>query len=564
MSARVEHEGDSFLTITLPIFAEAFEKALERGKFDLQDAPGFRGHLSLPRFLGGFLNQVFDRRTGDVLPNPSVEAIRSVRQLTLIFKKVERETSESRKAAAERKYIETEESLEATEEALTTQQRRAFSVAFALLYSNVLNALSERIERLELEPSHGPGSTQDKLLGNRKFDSPLWTERLEMLFPFGYYCSSNWARDLEPEIFLAPEDEPPVQVVFVPKTLKTPRVIAMEPTHMQYVQQGLMRTLVPLLEKSEFGRSQGFSDQEPNRALARKGSLDGSIATIDLSEASDRVLNSLIIGAMSPWPVVNDAVQVSRSTHSRLPSGRVIALRKFASMGSALCFPIEVMAFSAIVLMGLCKAGYTLEQATQLFREGAVRVYGDDIIVPVDSVSFVEDTLEVYGLKVNRSKSFSNGRFRESCGGDYFAGEWVTPIRLRKDLPSTKQHVSEIISINATANQLWYQGYDRAAAYLHSICESILRIYPNVDPQSEVIGRWSFMPTVDRHNTQLQRAEVRGWKLRAPLPPSHAGDRGALYKTLRYRWDDPLHKGHLERAGRPLAYTLKQGWSAVV
>jgi hypothetical protein len=563
MISRVEHEGDSFLTIALPNFASDFERSLELGFVPSDAFLGFKKRHGLPVFLRGFLHGVFDKSTAVILPSVNTECVRSIRQLCLLFKKVEIPTTPERDRSAARKYKDTEVSLKHVRASLSGQQVRRFNIAFRNLYSDVLNSLTRDIEGLRLEMRHGPGSVQDGLQGNRKYDFPRWTERLEPLFPYGYYCSHNWAARPEPDELLDPEHEPPVKVVFVPKTQKTPRVIAMEPTHMQYVQQGIMQSLVSLLESCEFGPSQGFSDQDANRALAREGSLTGEFATIDLSEASDRVLNVLIIAAMFPWTTVKDAIQACRSTRSELQDGSTVLLEKFASMGSALCFPIEVMAFSAIVLIGLQEAGYTLKEALQLFREGKVRVYGDDIIVPTDSVSCVEESLERFGLLVNRSKSFSNGLFRESCGGDYFSGEWVTPIRVRQILPSTRHHVKEIVSWSATANQLWEAGYDRAAEYMHETVQALIKVYPNVGPNSEILGRLSFEPQVDRHNALLNRGEVKGWKPSRPPLSTRPGASGSLFKTLRWRWTDPTQRDHLVRGGRSSVYALQQRWSAV-
>lgn len=563
---RVEHEGDGFLTITLPQFCSDFEECLELGWISPNHFIGFKKWRRLPAFLHGFVMEVFDARTGILHGQPSVNAIRAVRQLCLVFKKIERETTDLRKHKAELGYINCELDLERVDRQLSAEQRHAFNVAFAWLYSDSLNRLTKAIERLEVRPKHGPGSTQDKLLGNQKWLFPTWTERLETVFPYAYFCTNTWGPfSVYRHKTLPSELEPPVKVVFVPKTQKTPRVIAMEPTHMQYAQQAVMTTLVPILERSKIGKSQGFTDQEPNRILARQGSITGKLATIDLSEASDRVLNSLVEAATSAWPVVHDALQVTRSTRSKLPSGKILPLVKFASMGSALCFPIEVMVFSTLVFMGLQKSGaYTRNEAFRLFTTGEVRIYGDDIIVPADSTLDVEETLEAYGLKVNRSKSFRSGKFRESCGGDYYQGTNVTPVRLRRDLPSRRRQALEIVSINATANQLVNGGYNRAGEYLHSLCEDILGVYPYVSAGSDVLGRESYFPTVDAFCPKLFLAKQRGYVVHAPAPRSSLTGIRALFKALTGDWSDPLHKDHLARAGRPLAVALKLGWSYAV
>jgi hypothetical protein len=560
MLERVEHEGDSFLTITLSNYCSDFEKSLEIGGIDPNLFIGFKKRFGLPVFLQGFLDQVFDRSTGMLREYPSHNAIRAIRQLCLFFKKIERETTDARRRKAEDAYIICEAELGITEEALSDEQRHDFSRAFAWLYSDVLNDLTKVIERLDLTPKHGPGSTQDKLLGNRKFDFPNWTDRLQPLFPYARYATHTW-RKLAGYNFssLPVGSEPPVKVVFVPKTQKSPRVIAMEPTHMQYMQQGIMTTLVPLLEKSRIGASQGFTDQSINRQLAREGSVLGNLATIDLSEASDRVLASLVSDALKPWPVAQEAIMSSRSLRSKLPSGKVLTLRKFASMGSALCFPLEVMVFSAIIFMAMRQTGgYSSAQALDAFAAGKVRVYGDDIIVPTNSVVYVEEFLESFGLKVNRSKSFSIGKFRESCGGDYYDGTDVTPVRARRDLPSSKQHVQEIVSACSTANQLSDGGYELASEYIHGIVEKLLPLYPDVPRGSDLLGRWSYNPQPSGYSSTLHAPFYRGYAPYSNSPQSNLDDYRALFKVFSGHYDDPMYKDHLTRAGRPITYTLKR------
>jgi len=88
VTARVKHEGDEFLTITLPNFCTDFQKSLVEGRVDRNQFQGFAFTGSLPRFLGGFFDLVFDRGTGLLLDEPSVDAIYSIRQLTLMFGKI--------------------------------------------------------------------------------------------------------------------------------------------------------------------------------------------------------------------------------------------------------------------------------------------------------------------------------------------------------------------------------------------------------------------------------------------------------------------------------------------
>lgn len=67
ITRRVEHEGISFLTITLPQFCSDFERSLDEQRIAPTAFTSFRRRGSLPQFLGGFLELVFDRASGRLL-----------------------------------------------------------------------------------------------------------------------------------------------------------------------------------------------------------------------------------------------------------------------------------------------------------------------------------------------------------------------------------------------------------------------------------------------------------------------------------------------------------------
>lgn len=59
VSARVENEGVSFLTITLANFGKDFEKSLDQGAVTNTVFAGYARTGCLPRFLSGFTGLVF-------------------------------------------------------------------------------------------------------------------------------------------------------------------------------------------------------------------------------------------------------------------------------------------------------------------------------------------------------------------------------------------------------------------------------------------------------------------------------------------------------------------------
>jgi len=200
-------------------------------------------------------------------------------------------------------------------------------------------------------------------------------------------------------------------------------------------------------------------DQTPNQRLAREGSLTGALATLDLSEASDRVSNQLVRTMLEDYPHLHWAVDASRSRKADVPGHGVIRLAKFASMGSALCFPFEAMVFLTLIFLGIERESSTLLTRRKLERYvGKVRVYGDDIICPVDSVDSVVSVLTLFGAKVNTGKSFWTGRFRESCGKEYYAGEDISIVRVRREFPTSPKDAARVMSIISLRNQFYKTG----------------------------------------------------------------------------------------------------------
>lgn len=583
LESRVKEEGFSFLTITLPTFAKDLERCLDAGAIDATAFPGFKRRGGLPLFLGGFLALIFDSSSGLLLERPNVDAIFAVRQLCYLYQKIELKCSDARTAHAMKGYIQIEEELKEKYEQIPAEKLSAFRRISSLLYGDVFAALDSLVADLELSPRHGPGSTADGLFANAKFDQHEWTSRLERVLPFGELAIPNWRYyyQLDHVEFLEPDAERPVKVIPVPKTLKTPRIIAVEPTCMQYTQQALTQPLVEMLEAKRSpsirGVAQtrdnlafgfiGFTDQIPNRDLASVASVHGRMATLDLSEASDRVLNQLVIDLLHRFPHFSEAVQATRSTKASVPVGTdriTVDLVKFASMGSALCFPIEAMVFLTTIFVGIEAAlGKPLTRRDILSFRGKVRVYGDDIIVPTDMVVSVISHLEMFSFKVNLSKSFWTGKFRESCGGDYYDGEWVTPVRFRQKWPSSLKDASEVISLVEFRNLLFMNGCWTTTRWLDEKIGKILPHYPFVRDTSPGLGRLTFSPILkgERWDEKLQRPIVKAFVVNTRPPRSNVSGEGALLKCLLRSGDEPFQDPrHLERSGRPRAVGIKPAW----
>ena len=572
VETRVKHEGESFLTITLPNFCTDFQKSLAEGRVDRNQFQGFSFTGSLPRFLGGFLDLVFDRGTGLILDKPNVDAVFAIRQLTLMFGKILLPCSDTRKEAAIEGYIKCEQSVKDSDASRGPQETEDFARISRLLWADLFAKVDNSIANFEVLPKHGPGSTADRLKGNQKYNQSEWTDRLEKVFPAGSFLLPSWKYidNLNRINWLEPGQERPVRVVLVPKTLKTPRIIAIEPTAMQYAQQGILESFEKAILTDDNAKNLiQWKSNVPNQNLALLGSQFGELATLDLSEASDRVSNQLVRTMFRNHPHLDDAVDATRSRKAEvLVKGekKIIRLAKFASMGSALCFPIESLVFMTVIFYGIEKElmrPLTIDDIKSFY--GQVRTYGDDIIVPVRYVRSVVSSLETFGFKVNASKSFWSGYFRESCGKDYFMGEDVSVVRVRRVFPTQQNDAQEIISVVSLRNQLYKRGLWKTTRYLDNVVERIIP-FPAVGENSPILGKHNFTGYESgKICSDLQKPLVKGFKVVSKLPSDKLEDAGALLKFFLKRSEEPfVDRNHLERYGRPESVDIKLRWASAV
>lgn len=565
---RSEHEGLSFLTITLPQFGKDFQYCLDQGVVTPESFLPFKKVGScLPSFLRGFMESVFDSKSGILLSSPSIEAIYAIRQLTLIFSKILLPCTPSRVQDAMDGYVECDREIDEGYGNIPESDLSDFRRISNLLYRSMFSEIEGLIFNSEIVPKHGPGAVAEHLTSNGKYSSRYWPSRLEEVFHVGdfLYPNSRFISNCYDEVdFAEPGAEIPSRVISVPKTQKAPRIIAIEPTPMQFVQQGILERINANLGRTDIGQFICSDDQSPNQRLAQKGSSDGSLATLDLSEASDRVHSELVRLMCSDFPLFEKAIFACRSERASVPGHGDIHLAKFASMGSALCFPFEAMVFLTVIFLGIERSlGYRFTKESDFRRFfGMVRVYGDDIVIPVDYVFNVVALLEVFNFKVSSHKSFWNGRFRESCGKEYYDGHDVSIVKVRRMFPLQRQHVPEVVSLVSLRNQFYCFGCWETVKHLDSILGSILKYLPKVLPSSSALGLHSFLGYIpEKMCEQLHVPLVKAHVLSSKSPRDPLDGSDALLKYFLYRGSQPRDdEEHLERAGRPRVAYIKTRW----
>jgi hypothetical protein len=207
----------------------------------------------------------------------------------------------------------------------------------------------------------------------------------------------------------------------VPKNEDTVRTIAIEPSGNMSLQ--LAAGLYFQYALSHIGLD--ITNQQPkNKILALTGSIDGSLATIDLSKASDMISTDLVRALLpSEWFDLLGSLRSPAIEHD----GKWHDLHMISTMGNGFTFPLMTL-----IILSLVYANRRLRGGPNLFIDwGQTAVFGDDIIIPSREYESLTDVLACAGLIVNHDKSYFEGPFRESCGGDYMNGYNITPFYVK-------------------------------------------------------------------------------------------------------------------------------------
>ena len=250
----------------------------------------------------------------------------------------------------------------------------------------------------------------------------------------------------------------------VPKTAKTDRSIASEPSINVFYQLALGRQLRQRLARRPRNYRNHGGDlvyksyagwdldraQDVHRQVAETSSVTREYATLDLSNASDTVARVLVeILLPRRWFEALDDLRSKKT----LINNRWVVLEKFSSMGNGFTFELETIIFAAISCAVTRECGGLGLLGCDVFT------FGDDIIVKTDVAHPLKSVLEFLGFDLNMEKSyFDDVPFRESCGGDFFSGKPVRPYFLKECPNGPQDYFAFANGISALAGRLALTG----------------------------------------------------------------------------------------------------------
>lgn len=379
-----------------------------------------------PEVLSQYLEQDLGIQS-DELRSFKADALKK----SLLKKFVARGTDSGFQAAAFKNFLALNEratAFKVPETVLTSSLFRRWRVILErCLMSGDLQAPVVTMARCFELGGTGPGASvgsKDNLFFTKMFNSSLASTSTFLQQHYSVHLSGRW---LEAELLRQQLSSTGLQHVqgsklgSVPKDRTKHRTTCTEPLLNMFYQLGAKNCLEECLLR--FFRLNLEDQQRFNRILACYGSRTGLTATLDLKDASDLISVDLCRHLL-PHAIFRVLMKI-RSQRC-LVGKQYVELGMIATMGNGFCFALMTLLFVSLV------QAVHEENDTEFKLNSTSAVFGDDIIVPSHLYQHMHDALSSVGLVVNTEKSFAEGPFRESCGGDYYLGHDVRGVYIKR------------------------------------------------------------------------------------------------------------------------------------
>jgi len=567
----VESRGLSFLTITLPSFGKEFDRALDLGYCHSWVIPkGIPQKANKPLLFKGLFERIFDVE-GMLKEDADIETVCLLRQLLYCCKRLRLECQPQRVKDTLDEFFAIEAHLPASHEntwdcevpewkdrtghplwgpGSTSQDADLFDLCthpdipwndFRAFCLRIIHGEIGWMPEWDLYPKHGPGATSEATTEVVKYDFQFWPKKLDGRFPFDWFGSGKLDSEYQPI-----DRELPSRLIAVPKTQKGPRLICAEPVAHQWIQQSIWRWLEGRIDSSTILRNSiTFRSQERSRERARLSSIDGKLATIDLSSASDRLSTRLVEYVFQGSNILDGlhacrTRAMSQTISEHHPS--MILLRKFAPMGSACTFPIQTIVFLLLTVWALRLQN---GEAKSLDRKSLIRsfrqvtVFGDDIIAPTAAVETIKLILHECGLKVNSAKTYGGISFRESCGMDAFKGYDVTPAYILEPYDGSPSSMATTVE---TSNNFHTRGLWRVADFVVNQLppQEVKRLYVSTVGEDAILSLRSYNCCGLTRSLSWDKSYQRNYIRVLTVSAKEQRKRGSGYACLtQYFTEDP-------------------------
>ncbi len=623
-----------FFTLTLPSWSKSFTASLAKGDFIPIRGPhsATRKGSVFPKLFSGLTESIFED-CGKLREDAEINAILVLEQLLNAAKKIRMTCDDGTTVKTVQSFLDVEEEVRSPtlnwgSTVLTRdgaiglasdgtppsfrQGLRMFdhhvadTTATSLM--GVIQSVSDRIlsrfelNLPELEPHHGPGAISDRQANASKYQFGNWSEKLNECFPFSEFGLPNLRVGLDTvmtrpsndnlfdglestatELYNLLSKETEVgrfslekvmsKLIAVPKTQKGPRLIAAEPVANMWMQQAIRSVLEQGVRRSPLNNCISFKRQEYSGDLALSSSFTNSHATIDLSDASDRLSCWLVErmfrsnhGLLQAFNAVRtDVLSIVRSKDLPVPkeNPKAVKLKKFSTQGSALTFPVQTIVYALIAIGVFLKdLNVHVDDAGIEWASKEVRIFGDDIIVPTMIAGKVVQALHDLGFKVNATKTFIEGNFRESCGVHGYKGFDITPAYILE--PYDPAGTASVVSLVECSNNFYKKGFVQTAERIRQTLPTIIRDQiPVVGYASGAFGFISrtgadLSPHRSRWNERLQRIEVKVLAIQSKVAKTKIRGDFALHQYFTEK-PNPIDKWESGEARRS-SLSMRTRW----
>lgn len=501
---RLHVEGITFATKRLPDLATAMFRSLETGCTSLPQFSKKRG-TEHPAFLGRLFSLVFCNPD----ENLRTEGLNFLYNFLVSFKKLKGDYPQKVIRKFFSGFVKVDRDLARIDFHAKELRPVLEDVRQQFLHFVEVTDLLGLIEASTPQP--GPGATNRPTEKHMRYRPHVRYNQIERVFQYEDWFYPNWyyafiSDGVHNGLYNFTVNSPMARFKAVPKTYGKPRGVCIEENEMQVFQQLVRKAFYKAIELY-FGDKIALRKQSVNAELALNSSASGTHATIDESEASDRIARELVKNATSLVPKIWTILDALASKYV-IPPIEVkdefpdpIKLNKFAPMGSALCFPVM-----SLIHMFLIKAiirahcsSFTTHDLNEIY------VYGDDIILPVKYTELVYRELPKYGMKLNTDKSFYRSKFRESCGVHAYNGVDITPVYV-KHVPNHNLSDAKA-SVFAVESQLFKKGLYNAAKLHRDLIRTAYGEYPYV-PEGLSLAGFVRPPTGDVLRELKKQAQV--------------------------------------------------------
>lgn len=511
---RYTHEGLSFLTKTLPGLFDSLLNYLETGN---SAYPSFKlKHGAVyPVFLQRLLRPIYEDHTSE----HTVLCMKCLYQLCAAFEKLKGPYKQGVLIKQLDEFVETDNSLskEWSDDQMIVLRKARNLISKIIAGLNPFDVAQSEL----FLPRPGPGATNSPTRKHMRYRPHVDYPQLTEFFKYDEWYSSQSLnyRGYKGTLLSSSVDEasgsvritqslPTSRFKFVHKKFGKPRCICIEQLEVQWLQQGLRRALYSVVENHPLTKGYvSFTDQSINGLKALQASTaHGVHSTIDMSSASDRISRDLVEYLFGDNEELCKSLLSLSTRIIELPKDipykrKYLMAKKFAPMGSALCFPVMALVHFALI------KSIISTKVPQHVNDIPVWVYGDDIILEKAHTDCVFEQLPGFGMKLNLKKSFKNSLFRESCGVHAYNGVIITPTRL-KSIVSTPLSVNEVVSALRNESDLYYKGFRCTAQLIRSDFLKFKELRANNFPY---VGRKSAILGWIRDDVDAQRLGRHQW-----------------------------------------------------